>query len=173
VELSISRDNASRIATRVSVPGTLETIGPKGARGSQLQRQIEELAGIGSWEFDHHTRALEWSENLFRLIGLDPGQVDPSFDYLAAHAHADDRARVLRAGDELGRSGRMPPLRFRYVLPDGRIRHLEGATAARSSPRGARDRTVGTLQDLTERRVAEQELAARFAVSDLLANWQP
>jgi DNA-binding CsgD family transcriptional regulator len=80
---------------------------------------------------------------------------------------------VLRAGDELGRSGRMPPLRIRYVLPDGRVRHLEAATAAASSPRGARERTVGTLRDLTEQRVAEQELAARFAVSDLLANWQP
>jgi len=171
VELSISSDNPSRIATRVSVPGALETLDANGARGSPLHRQIEELAGIGSWEFDH-TRALEWSENLFRLLGLDPGQVDPSFAYLAAHAHADDRERVLRAGDELGRSGRPPQLRFRYVLPDGRVRHLEAATAAASSRRGSRERTVGTLRDLTEQRVAEQELAARSAVSDLLANWQ-
>jgi len=173
VELSISREVASRVATRVTVLGALETIDANASRGSALQRQIEKLAGIGSWEFDQHTRALEWSENLFRLLGLHPDQVDPSFAYLAAHAHADDRARVLRAGAELGRSGRMPPLRFRYVLPDGRVRHLDGATAAGSGPRGTRERTVGTLQDLTERRAAEQELAARFAVSDLLANWQP
>jgi DNA-binding CsgD family transcriptional regulator/PAS domain-containing protein len=174
VELSISRTRRQppRVTTSVHVPDVAAraSSGASGARA--VQARVEELASIGSWELELATSELSWSHNMFRLLGLEPGAVAPSFDYLAAHAHPRDAARVQRARKELQRNGTMHPLRFRYVLPDGRVRHMHALCGPPAGARGERTRS-GTLQDLTEQRVAEQELAARFAVTDLLANWEP
>jgi PAS domain S-box-containing protein len=173
VQLSIgrTREDPARVTTRVRVPDEFEVTHSNSANGALLQRRFEELAGIGTWDLEHHTGKLQWSENLFRLLGLEPGAVAPSFDYVASQAHPNDGERVLRARDELRRTGRLGPVQFRYVLPDARVHHVQVAASLVAGARGPRGHTYGILQDVTEQRAAEQELAARFAVTDLLANW--
>jgi PAS domain S-box-containing protein len=175
VELSVgrTREDPAQITTRVRVRGDLEVETAEGQSTPSLQRHVEELAGIGTWEFEPNAGRLEWSENLFRLLGLEPGAVAPSFDYLAAQAHAEDRERVLHAHEELHRTGRVGPLRFRHLLPDGRVRHLHASTSLVSSTRDPRQQTFGILADITHQRIAEQERASRLAVTDALANWEP
>jgi PAS domain S-box-containing protein len=174
VELSISRTRRQPplVTTHIHVPDPPAEASPSSSGASAIQRRVEELAGIGSWQLELGTSELSWSHNMFRLLGLDPDAVVPSFDYLADNTHPRDAARVRRARKELQRSGTMDPLRFRYVLPDGRVRHMHAVSGPPATSRGERT-CNGTLQDLTEQRVAEQELAARFAVTDLLANWEP
>jgi PAS domain S-box-containing protein len=173
VELSIVRTRADspHVTTRVRVRGEPEVEQASVLDAPPLQRHIEELAEVGTWEFERHTGKLEWSENLFRLLGVEPWSVTPSFEHLAAQAHPNDRHRVLHARDELRRTGRIALLRFCYVLPDGHIRHMEASTSVVSD--APRQRTFGIVQDVTEQRIAEQERAARFAVTDVLAHWEP
>ncbi|HEX4564803.1 MAG TPA: LuxR C-terminal-related transcriptional regulator [Solirubrobacteraceae bacterium] len=172
VHLSIwrTREDPARVTTRVSAADESE-VTHSGSPDGALQRRIEELAGIGTWELEHGTGKLRWSENLFRLLGLEPGAVTPSFDYVASQAHPNDGERVLRAREELRRTGRLGQVRFRYLMPDARVHHVRVAASLVAGARGPHARTYGILQDVTERRAAEQELAARFAVTDLLANW--
>jgi DNA-binding NarL/FixJ family response regulator/PAS domain-containing protein len=174
VELSIARtaEDPTRITTRLRVPRARLRDG-KVARGAVLQNQLEQRAGIGSWELELETGELECSDNLFRLLGLEPRRPAPTLDYLVSHAHPRDRERMLQAREALRRGGHIDALRFRYVLPDGRVRHMQAATSLVARAAGTRGRAYGTLQDLTAQRVAEQELGARLAVSDLLANWRP
>ena len=136
-----------------------------------LYERMEELAGVGSWE--QTSGRMLWSDNLFRIYGLRPGEISPSAEYVFAHCHPDDQERVERAGDELGRTGRPGrDLRYRYVWPDGTVRHLT-STLVSVVNGGGRRTLFGTVQDVTDRHQAERELAARFAVSDALSEWEP
>jgi len=136
-----------------------------------LYGRAEELAGFGTWESS--SDRIEWSDNLFRIYGLQPGEITPSVEYVVAHCHPDDQGRVKRAKDDLGRTGRGRELRYRYVWPDGTVRHLT-STVVSAAKAGERSRMVaGTVQDVTDQHQAERELAARFAVSDALCDWEP
>ncbi len=136
-----------------------------------LYERAEELAGFGIWELT--SGRLLWSDNLFRIYGLQPDEITPSAEYVFAHCHPDDKKRLERAVYELGRARRHREVRYRFVWPDGTVRHLS-STVVSVVNTGERSRTlIGTVQDATDEHQAERELAARFAVSDALSDWQP
>jgi DNA-binding NarL/FixJ family response regulator/PAS domain-containing protein len=133
-----------------------------------LYERAEELAGFGTWEWT--SDQILWSDNLFRIYGLRPGEVIPSAEYVFAHCHPDDRKRLERAEHDLRHNGRRRDLRYRVVWPDGTVRHL---TSTVVSAGGRSVTPIGTVHDVTDQRQAERELAARFAVSDALSDWEP
>jgi DNA-binding CsgD family transcriptional regulator len=126
----------------------------------------ERIAGLGSWEWTPATDELRWSDNHFRLFGLEPGAIEPTLEWLLAHVHADDRPRVeatlaaLRGGEPRG-------VEYRMSRVDGETRVLRATVAAID---GAR-KIVGSVQDVTGERRLEREIAARLAVSDALERW--
>jgi PAS domain S-box-containing protein len=136
-----------------------------------LYERAEELAGFGLWEWT--SGRMLWSDNLFRIYGLRPGEITPTAEYVFAHCHPDDKERLERGEHELGRTGRRRDLGYRFVWPDGTVRHLT-STVVSVVNAGERSRTlIGTVQDVTDHHQAERELAARFAVSDALSDWEP
>lgn len=85
--------------------------------------QAEQIAGLGTWEWTPDTGELWWSENLFRLFGLAPGEIVPSAEYVVARTVPEDRQKAEQAltavltgefGDQL--------LEYRIVRPDGAMR---------------------------------------------------
>jgi DNA-binding CsgD family transcriptional regulator/PAS domain-containing protein len=136
-----------------------------------LYERAEELAGFGTWKWSDGR--ILWSDNLFRIYGLRPGEITPSAEHIFANCHPDDKDRLEQAQDELDRTGRRRDLRYRYIWPDGSVRHL-ASTVMSAAEAGEPSRTViGTVQDLTDQHQAELELGARFAVSDALSGWEP
>jgi DNA-binding CsgD family transcriptional regulator/PAS domain-containing protein len=136
-----------------------------------LYERAEELAGFGTWEWIDGQ--ILWSDNLFRIYGLRPAEITASAEYVFAHCHPDDKERLEEAELELGRVGRRPDLRYRFVWPDGTVRHLASTVLSDRDDGEHPRRLTGTVQDLTDQHQAEIELAARFAVSDALAGWEP
>jgi PAS domain S-box-containing protein len=150
-----------------------DTLLPTARPSAAMNDRIEELAGFGHWDWTPESKRLTWSDNLFRIYGLRPGDIVPSADYVVAHCHADDRQRVHEAV-QLGRSsGRHPELRYRYLWPDGTVRHLRSTVMTVARLRGRSPTAIGMVQDVTEQHQVEIELAARFAVSDCLSHWEP
>jgi PAS domain-containing protein len=70
--------------------------------------RAEELAQIGTWEWDLDADVLLWSDNMFRLIGVEPGSVAPTPDYVISRVHPDDRDRVEREVEAARRDGTLP-----------------------------------------------------------------
>jgi hypothetical protein len=71
----------------------------RGCPGRVVLERAEELAQTGSWDWNLETDELLWSDNMFRLLGLKPGEVTPTPAYVAGRIHPDDRERVsVRAG---------------------------------------------------------------------------
>jgi PAS domain S-box-containing protein len=139
-------------------------------RGLQLEL-AEQTAKIGSWEWNGETRELLWSDNLFRLLGLEPGEIAPRVEYVLERAHPDDRAALKRAvGERL--NGSSEQLAYRIIRRDGEVRHLRTFLGVDGESDGRPVRLFGLVHDVTEARRASREIAAHIAVSEALTEWE-
>ncbi|MBC7630465.1 EAL domain-containing protein [Aeromicrobium sp.] len=138
----------------------------------QQLAEARRLARVGSWEWDVAENRVSWSDELYRIFGLDRHEFDPTYESLIATVHPDDRpmlegalARPLATHEEF-------VLRHRVVRPDGSVRFVEGRRAAVVDASGVVVRLYGTLQDLTDITLAEdgaQEAAAAFQLVLMVA----
>jgi DNA-binding NarL/FixJ family response regulator len=131
----------------------------------------ERLAHLGSFEWLPGTDRLIWSDNLFRIYGLAPGEVAPTRELMRRQTHPDDRARVTRAVEKIRRNPNPPPIEYRIVQPSSAVRYLRSTIVRIDSEDHTATRVVGTVQDITDQRLANREIAAHVAVSRVLAEW--
>jgi PAS domain S-box-containing protein len=114
--------------------------------------EAQEVAHVGSWEWEIGPNRVGWSDELYRLYGLEPGSVTVTYESFLERVHPDDRAEV-RSAVERTYSRRGPfELDHRVLLPDGQIRWLHARGRMVDEDSGAPPRMVGTSQDVTERR---------------------
>lgn len=140
-------------------------------RRRALLQSAECLNQIGSWEWIPSEGRLLWSDNLYRIFGLLPGERTPTPDVALQRTHPDDRAALARAFEHL-RRGRMDPFSFRVVLDGGVARYLHVTLAVAERRDGRPYRMVGSLQDLTQRRRTEQAIALHVGACEALAEWR-
>ncbi len=93
----------------------------------EAQRALDEaqsLAGVGSWEMVVETGELTFSDELFRIFGVEPQGFVPTVDTLAERVHPDDVARVTSTRERAARDGGDFSMEYRVVHPDGSIREV-------------------------------------------------
>lgn len=145
-----------------------ETTAPHGRQ--DLHDAVEEISQTGSWEWTPAESDLLWSDNLFRIYGLAPGEIVPTPEYVRAHAPRRPGG-IVREVAELQVSGQLRTLNYPFIRPDGSVRHLR-ATLAVTEWRGREPyRLVGLRQDETDRWRAEREIGAQVAVAEALTDW--
>jgi DNA-binding CsgD family transcriptional regulator len=142
------------------------------ARRRTLLERAEQIAGIGSWQWSPATGELVWSDNVFRLMGLEPGTLAPSLALLRERTHPDDRERLVRELDAARHRGALPPIDLRIVKPAGEVRHWRATAGIEDRGPLASRRLLGAVQDITEQRHLEREVAAHLAVTEALAAWR-
>src|SRR5712675_2185230 len=121
--------------------------------------QAQRLSHTGNWVYDATTmRYLFWSEEIYRIWGLDPLKGLPSREDMWQRIHPDDREGVWGQVQEALREKRDFFAEFRLLLPDGTVKYLEGNTHHEFSPLGALVETVSTHVDVTGRKRTEQAL---------------
>jgi diguanylate cyclase (GGDEF)-like protein/PAS domain S-box-containing protein len=129
-----------------------------------LQRSQNELAAaqgiahVGSWVWDLQNKTLSWSDEVFRIFGLEPGPNPPDYEGFLGYVHPADRERVERALTDALTGASDYDLEHRILRGDGSQRtvHERGRLVRDSSGRPLRMR--GTVQDTTERRRLEDQL---------------
>ena len=126
-------------------------------RQSRLHLAIaQRVASIGSAAIDFRTGKWDWSDETFRIYGLEPGAITPSAESLGARVHPEDRAGLL-SNIPLARSGiTPPPLEYRITRPDGVERLLRREATLVRDEAGNVTGIVGAVQDVTELRVAQR-----------------
>src|SRR4051812_37848810 len=135
----------------------------------------QELAGLGSWELDLRTGTIRWSDQSFRILGLEPGDGQLPLDGLLDFIHPDDRGRIhdlIERAPAVGDEGDELHEEFRVVRPDGTVRDVRARAVVRRDAAGVPERWLGITQDVTDQRLAEQELQALYAVSQALREWE-
>ena len=153
-------------------------VGRRMARGAQhrevlrshsLFDETQQIAHIGSWEIDFVANRISWSDETYRIFGLEPRSQPATLELFYAHVHPDDRESVRRALDDAPRTGTFE-FEFRVVRADGSVRHVldRGHATVRN---GVLVRLLGTAQDLTDQRAAVRALElARLQQKALLDN---
>ena len=132
------------------------------AREANL-REAQRIGKFGSWELDLPDGALRWSDEIYRIFGIDPGRFGASYEAFLAAVHPDDRALV----DEVFRRSlatRAPyEIIHRLQLADGQVKHVHERGLTVYDADGSPLRTTGTVQDITERVDAELLLKRTLA----------
>ena len=134
----------------------------------ESQRQLKEaqrLAHVGNWELDAATGTVTWSEELFRIFGLQPAAFAPTVAEQVALIHPEDLElwgtlvqRGLQAGTPFD-------FDFRICRPDDTLRHLNALGCAETDASGKVLKLFGTALDITDRKAAEAAL--RQAAAEL------
>jgi diguanylate cyclase (GGDEF)-like protein/PAS domain S-box-containing protein len=121
-------------------------------------RMAQHVGKVGSWERDLSSNRLTWSEETFRIFGADPATFVPTRESLFERVHPEDVARLKRAAED-AQAGLSPfAIDYRVVQPDGAIHHVHARADVMFDEKGRARRMVGTVQDITERKRAEEEL---------------
>jgi len=125
-------------------------------REKQLH-EAQALARLGNWTADMVTHELAWSDEIYRIFGYEPHSFTPSVQAFQAAVHPDDRA-LVRASEERAEQTGHHDVIHRIVRPDGSVRHVHELAQAETDAAGKLLRLTGTVQDISERMLAEQAL---------------
>lgn len=119
--------------------------------------EAQRIAHLGSWDWQVAKDELWWSEEVYNIFGLDPDQFDTTYQAFLEYVHPDDRTRVKKAVTNALRRGMPYSIQHRIILPDNtqRIVHEQGEVYLDSHDKP--DRMIGTVQDITEAKQAEEE----------------
>jgi PAS domain S-box-containing protein len=125
----------------------------------------QQIAAIGSWEWDLTSEQLLWSAEMYRIFGLEPSAGEPPLETLLELAHPDDRARFETAIRELQQAIRLQyDIEFRIIRRDREERVLRAIGRRLDNTDGRGARLLGTLQDITERyRLMDELVKAKEA----------
>ncbi|MDD9877290.1 MAG: PAS domain S-box protein, partial [Magnetovibrio sp.] len=138
------------------------------AERTAMLELAEEIGHIGHWSWDLETDHVYWSDEIYRIHGLDhtdEARRGNPIDYY----HGDDREDFRRFLGGAKRTGEDFAFELRIVLPDGGVRYVDTRGFCRKAPDGTPLEIFGIFHDLTERRVAEiRANAVRERLADAL-----
>jgi len=129
--------------------------------------EAQRLAKVGSFEKDFATGNKSWSDELFRILGYEPGAVEPDFNMLMHHVHPDDAAEFQANFTAAEISGGEFATELRVRTVQGREKYVSLVCGFDRHPDGSLHRLHGALADVTARRLAELRLE-RLANTDEL-----
>ncbi len=127
------------------------------------------IAHVGSYDWEIATGGVTWSDEMFRIYGLEKRGEAISFDAVMELTHPADVPRIMERVKRMLQGEVQPPIEYRAVRPDGTERILAGDGIVVFDQSGKPVRMIGTVQDVTERKRAQEELQQNTERARLLA----
>jgi PAS domain S-box-containing protein len=131
-----------------------ETLQESKAKLEEAQR----ITHVGYWEWDLATDGLIWSDETYRIFGLQPQERPMNVDALREMVHPEDRDRVFQEKEQTITSGVCYDVEHRIVRPSGEVRVLNSTRAVKKDKSGRPTHFYGTVQDITDRKRADEAL---------------
>lgn len=122
-------------------------------------RELQQVARTGLWELDLKQSRLWWSDEVYAIFGLDPTRFGASYEAFLQCVHPEDRACVDEAYHRHLETRQPYEIDHRILLPDGELRWVHERCESEFDEHGNPLRSIGTVQDITERKRLEEELA--------------
>jgi len=135
----------------------------KALRASERRlKESQKIARLGQWELDLSTNTLYWSEGTYDLFEIDPNKFEASYEAFLDAIHPDDREFVHNAYTESVKSKTSYDIIHRLLLRDGTVKYVNEICRTEYDKDGNPLRSLGTVQDITERKRAEEERERLF-----------
>lgn len=124
-----------------------------------LMKEAEGLAHIGSWEADSISGDVKWSDEIFRIYGYEPGEIKPSHNIILQHIYPEDRVSYQRAVFSLLNKHDAYSSELRIIDKNQVHKFVSFKIVVKRNEEGHFTRLLGFMQDVTEKRKLEKELA--------------
>jgi PAS domain S-box-containing protein len=129
-------------------------------KSEMILAEAQRLAHIGSWEWDVATSTVLWSDEVYRMMGVEAKTFQPTYERFLELVHPEDRESLHRSlRDVLQSSSSTWTREYRVRRPDGARLWAESHANVVRDGGGRPLRLVGAIQDITERKAAEEERA--------------
>jgi PAS domain S-box-containing protein len=145
------------------------TIAEAALRDSDARlKRSQQIAHVGSWELDLLKNELVWSDEVYRIFGLQPQEFGATYEAFLDHVHPDDRTKVDGAYTGSLRDGRDSyEIEHRVIrTSNGEIRTVHEKCQHYRDGSGKIVRSVGMVQDITERKRTEDALQKAMAEAE-------
>lgn len=119
--------------------------------------KAQQIARIGSWDWNILSGALSWSDEIYRIFGLSPQAFGATYEAFLSYIHPDDRQNVIDAVNATLNEGRLYSIEHRVVQPNGDIRFVHEQGEIYYDETGKPVQMIGTVHDITNRKQAESQ----------------
>ena len=119
--------------------------------------EAQRISHVGSWVWDLATKKIQFSEEMFRLVGMLPEETEITRESFAKFLHPDEAEQILQEFQH-GASYPFSNIEHRIVLPNSEIRTVHTRVKAYKDENGNPLRLLGSTQDITERKQTEEAL---------------
>jgi PAS domain S-box-containing protein len=170
--------STQELEQRLSLANTQRQLAEERAHASEALRDRDALLqmalqanGMGLWIWDLKQGTVHWSEEVYRMIGREPGSFEPQTEAWLQFVHWEDRDGVNEAMQQTREGGTDYHRQYRVLWPDGTVRWLESQGKCQRDGEGQATRVVGVLADVTHRKRAEDAMlrSEKLAVAGRLA----
>jgi len=120
--------------------------------------EAQQVAHVGSWELDLVNNRLWWSDEIYRIFGIDPQRFGASYEAFLERVHPEDREKVDAAYRRSVADRTSYEIVHRLLLDDGRVRYVHERGRTHYDTDGAPLRSIGTVQDVTGQQLAHRAL---------------
>jgi PAS domain S-box-containing protein len=121
-------------------------------------KEAQRIGRLGSWELDIINNRLTWSDEIFRIFEINPNEFGASYEAFLNAIHPDDREKVDLAYSNSLKTRTPYAIDHRLRFADGRIKYVQEQCETFYDPDGKPLRSVGVVQDITDRKLMEDTL---------------
>ena len=123
-----------------------------------LLNLAEQMAGVGHWRYDVLSGQITWSDEVYRIHGFQPGEMDPSYQNALAFYHPDDVPVLEGLVNRAIANGEGYEFRLRLQTPGRGERLVDASATTEQDETGRTVALFGVFQDVTDRHAADQRL---------------
>ncbi len=134
-------------------------------QATTMLKDTQDMVRVGNWERYYRDGTTWLSEEVFKILGR-PFQPMVSYELVLEYIQPDDRERVIRTFDNSLQPGQHCEIEYRVIRPDGEIRHVHSIGRVTEWSEGRPVKVAGAIQDITERKMIEEEMAQAIRALD-------
>jgi len=136
-------------------------------KSEQRLKEAQHAAHLGYWEIDYGTNSFFWSDEVFRIFGVNPENFTASYESFLKAIHPDDREYVDQRYQESFQVKDDYQVNHRIIRPDGEIRHVFEKCENYFDADEKIERSLGIILDITDRVKAEEKLLLAMQEGDV------
>lgn len=119
-------------------------------KSEEFLKEAQDIANVGHWNWDMTKDEIQWSDQLFKVFGLDPETFEANYEGLMNIVHPEDQQTFGNSIENCLTNQEPHDIMHRIILQDGSIRHVHQKGKAYYEDGDTPARMAGTIQDVTE-----------------------
>lgn len=121
--------------------------------------QAQKLGKFGYWEWDLNTNQEYWSDEYFRILDLEPGEINPTFENFIGFVYYEDRNKMINNSKQLSKYDlEEKQIEFRIKSKTGKIKYIRNFYQIILDKNNNPYKLIGSIQDITDQKLKEEEL---------------